>query len=378
VSPAQFFAAYDAFGERRAGGPADLSSAHWLVELARDAGAQAQRLDVPFERFVPGEAWLETDRGRLPGLPLFDGGTTGPQGVAGRLGPLGSEAPIGVAEMPPRAASLPGNPFALERARSRHAAIVVALRTGVDTLAPLNAHDALAPFGPPVLQVAGAEGPDLVALAARGDVRARLVASGERRPGTSANVRASLAGDARAPLVLLTPRTSWWTSTAERAGGVLAWLHALHALAAAPAARRSVVALATCAHELGHLGAHRAFEAEPELARDASLVLHLGANLGAAQAPRLVVRGNQPALAERLAQVLVAHGHPAAPIEVDTTGAAMGEAHEVATRGGRFVSLVGDNPWFHTPEDRWPASVDLGRATAIAAAVADFAREVAA
>jgi hypothetical protein len=378
VSPAQFFAAYDAFGERRAGGPADLRSAQWLAGLARAVGAQAEPVEVRFERFVPGDAWLETDRGRLPGLPLFDGGTTGPEGVAGRLGPLGSEAPIGVAEMSPRAASLPGNPFALERARSRHAAIVVALRTCADTLAPLNAHDALAPFGPPVLQVAGAEGPELVARAARGDLRVRVVATGVRQPGASANVRASLAGDARAPLVLLTPRTSWWTSTAERAGGVLAWLHALRALAAAPGARRPVVALATCAHELGHLGAHRAFEVEPALARDASLVLHLGANLGAAQASRLVVRGNQPALADRLVEALVAHGHPAAPIEVDTTGVAMGEAFEVATRGGRFVSLVGDNPWFHTPEDRWPASVDLGRATAIAAAVADFAREVAA
>lgn len=378
MTPARFFAAYDAFGERRAGGAADLTSAHWLCGLARDAGAQAAVVEVPFERFEPGGAHLVVDGRRIAGLPLFDGGTTGPEGVTGPLGPLGSPAAIGVAEMSPRAASLPGNPFALERARSRHAAIVVALRTRADTLAPLNAHDALAPFGPPVLQVAGAEGPALVALAARGDMSARVVATGERRPSTSANVRASLAGDARAPLVLLTPRTSWWTSTAERAGGVLAWLQALGGLAAGPAARRPVVALATCAHELGHLGAHRAFDAEPALVRDASLVLHLGANLGAADAPRLVVRGNRPGLAGRLAEVLVARGHPAAPIEVDTTGAAMGEAHEVATRGGRFVSLVGDNPWFHTPEDRWPETIDLGRATAIAAAVADFAREVAA
>jgi hypothetical protein len=67
-------------------------------------------------------------------------------------------------------------------------------------------------------------------------------------------------------LLLLTPRTSWWASTAERAGGILAWLEALRALAAIPARRRAVVALATCGHELGHIGAHRAFAAEPALA----------------------------------------------------------------------------------------------------------------
>ena len=38
---------------------------------------------------------------------------------AGRLGPLGSDAPIGVAEMDPAAASLPGNAFARARAESR-------------------------------------------------------------------------------------------------------------------------------------------------------------------------------------------------------------------------------------------------------------------
>ena len=378
MGPAELIAAYDAFGERRAGSPADLASAHWLCGLARDAGADASVVDVPFERFVPGDAHVDVGGRRIEGLPLFDGGTTGPQGVAGELGPLGSDAAIGVAEMPPRAASLPGNPFARARSASRHAAIVVALRTRVDTLAPLNAHDAQAPFGPPVLQVAGAEGPGLAALAARGGVSARVVATGVRAPGASANVRAFLRGDARAPLVLLTPRTSWWTSTAERAGGVLAWLDALAALAAAGAARRPGVALATCAHELGHLGAHHAFGAEPGLARDASLVLHLGANLGAADAPRLVVRANVPGLAARMADTLVAHGHPRAPIEVESGGVAMGEAHEVASRGGRFVSLVGDNPWFHTPEDRWPASVDLERAGAIARAVARFALEAAA
>lgn len=378
MGPAELFAAYHAFGERRAGTPADLASAHWLCGLARAAGARAEVVEVPFERFVPGEARVDVGGRRIAGLPLFDGGTTGPEGIEGELGPLGSRATIGVAEMPPRAASLPGNPFALARASSGHAAIVVALRTRVDSLAPLNAHDSQVPFGPPVLQVAGAEGPGLAALAARGGVRATVVAAGARVAGVSANVRACLDGDARAPLVLLTPRTSWWTSTAERAGGVLAWLDALRALAASGAARRPVVALATCAHELGHLGAHHAFDAEPALARDASLVLHLGANLGAADEPRLVVRGNVPGLAGRLADALVAHGHPAGPIEVQTGGVAMGEAHEVASRGGRFVSLVGDNPWFHTPEDRWPASVDLARAGAIAAAVARFACELAA
>jgi hypothetical protein len=363
-----FFAAYDAFGERRTGGAGDAAAAAWLRDLAVAAGAAARLEAVPFARFEPGPAWIEAGGRRIEGLPLFDGGTTA--GLAGALGPLGGEAPVGLAEMEPRAASLPGNAFARARRESRHAAIVVALRTLPDSLAPLNAHDAAAPFGPPVLQVPGREAPALQALAAAG-APVRLAVEGGRVPGLSHNVRADLPG-AGPPLLLLTPRTSWWTSTAERGGGILAWHAALAALATAPR-RRAVAALATCGHEIGHLGAHRAFAEAPALAAESALAIHLGANLGCAGAARLVVRSNVPGLADRMAAALAAAGHPAAAVEAVTGGKANGEAHEIEARGGRYLSLIGDNPWFHAPEDRWPASVDLPRAAAIARAVAEIA-----
>lgn len=375
MTPAEFFAAYDAFGIRRAGEAGDAASAAWLRDRAEAAGAAAELVPVGFSRLFPGPAFLEADGRVAEGLPLFDGGTTDQGGLTGTLGPLGGNARIGVVEMEPRAASLPGNAFAAARRESRHAAIVVALRTKPDSLAPLNAHDAAHPFGPPVLQLAGREAAWLAALAARG-APAKLVCAGHAGIARSANIRAALPGEGP-PLVLLTPRTSWWTSTAERAGGILAWLEALRALSAAPR-RRAVVALATCGHELGHVGAHRAFAREPELAAESALVIHLGANLGCAEAARLVVRSNVAGLAERMADALVACGHPRGPIEAITGGQANGEAHEIASRGGRFLSLIGDNPWFHAPEDRWPHSIDLPRATAIAAAAAAMAVEQAA
>ena len=368
MNPAAFFADYDAFGVRRTGGEGDAAAAAWLCERAAATGALARLVPVDFIRLAPGEAVLHAGSARFDGVPLFDGGLT--DGIAGALGPLGSTAPIGFAEMDPAAASLPGNDFARARADSRHAGIVIALRTKSDGLAPLNAHDAEAPFGPPVLQVAGRDAAAIGALAAAG-AQARLVVQGVRGPGGSQNIRAELPG-AAPPLVLLTPRTSWWTSTAERGGGILAWLAALKALSAAPRAR-GVVGLATCGHELGHIGAHRAFAAEPWLAKDAPGVIHLGANLGAAEDERLTVRSNVPGLAERMAEALAAAGHPRAPLEVVTGGTANGEAHEVAARGGRYLSLIGKNPWFHAPEDRWPVSVDCARAGAIASAVAAMA-----
>ncbi len=374
MNPATFFADYDAFGDRRTGGEGDAAAAAWLRDKAEATGAEARLLPAGFTRLTPGRAVLEAAAFAFEGLPLFDGGLTGDEGITGRLGPLGSDAPIGVAEMDPAAASLPGNAFARARAESRHAGIVIALRTKPNGLAPLNAHDLESPFGPPVLQLAGRDAPRLLALAEAG-VEARLVAAGTRAPGLSHSIRAELPG-AGPPILLLTPRTSWWTSTAERGGGVLAWLEALKALAAAPRSR-GVVALATCGHELGHIGAHQAFAAEPGLATAAPLVIHLGANLGAAEDETLTVRSNVPGMAERLAALLEAAGHPRPPLEVVTGGKANGEAHEIEARGGRYLSLIGKNPWFHAPEDRWPISVDCARAGAITRAVATMATQLA-
>ena len=112
---------YDAFGDRRTGGEGDVAAAAWLRDKAEATGAQARLLPARFTRLTPGRAALEGAGFAFEGLPLFDGGLTGPEGITGRLGPLGSDAPIGVAEMDPAAASLPGNAFAQARADSRHA-----------------------------------------------------------------------------------------------------------------------------------------------------------------------------------------------------------------------------------------------------------------
>ncbi|MDO9503595.1 hypothetical protein [Falsiroseomonas sp.] len=370
MTPETFFPAYDGLGERRSGSEGDAAAATWLREAAEAAGAAATLLPVAFQRMIPSTACLDAKGRRFEGLPLFDGGLTAAGGIAGRLGPLGSDAEIGVAEFHPSAASLPGNAFARARAESRHAGIVIALRTLGDGLAPLNAHDHAAPFGPPVLQVAGHDAAALGVLAAAG-VGGVLRVEGRHEPGISHSVRAELPG-AGPPLVLLTPRTSWWTSTAERGGGILAWLTALRALAAAPR-DRMVVGLASCGHELGHFGAHAAFTADPALASASALVLHLGANLGAARDGHLTVRSNVPKLAEAMAELLVHEGYPHDAIEAVTGGKANGEAHEIEARGGRYLSLIGRNLWFHAPDDRWPHSIDLPRAAAIARATAAMA-----
>ena len=48
-----------------------------------------------------------------------------------------------------------------------------------------------------------------------------------------------------------------------------------------------------------------------------------------------------------------------------------GEARNIHLGGGRYVSLLGSNPFFHSQADRRPAAVDASAVARFAAAVAD-------
>ncbi len=47
-----------------------------------------------------------------------------------------------------------------------------------------------------------------------------------------------------------------------------------------------------------------------------------------------------------------------------------GETRDIHRAGGRYVTLVGSNPWFHLPQDRWPHAVDVDAVNRIAGAAA--------
>jgi hypothetical protein len=49
-----------------------------------------------------------------------------------------------------------------------------------------------------------------------------------------------------------------------------------------------------------------------------------------------------------------------------------GETRDIHRVGGRYLTLVGTNPLFHLPQDRWPDSVDVAAVARIAAASARF------
>ncbi len=111
------------------------------------------------------------------GLPLFDGGFTGPGGISGRIGPLGSDSEVGLLEVGPRGAVEDHR----SRNSTRHLSLVAVTLGGAPALVVTNADSFLSPFGPPVLQMSSEAGTLLAEHARRGSP-VHLPGSRERTP----------------------------------------------------------------------------------------------------------------------------------------------------------------------------------------------------
>ena len=370
---ARWLVEWDSQGVHRTGTAVDEASAAWLARETAALGIEASVEEFTLDRLDPVECFLELGGRRVEAVPVFDAPATDPEGVVGRLGPIGGAAEIGVAELSPGAVYT--GRFERLRRQTGHCALVVLCAGERPGMGLLNAESFRESYGAPALHVSSIERPALEEAMRQGG-SVRLVSCSRRTPARAVNLVLSLSGTQRKspPLVVMTPRSSWWQSTSERGGGLVCWLESLRALIAAPPVG-PVVFTANSGHELGHLGlddfwARRAGWERPT-AQGGATWLHFGANIGAAGGA-LSLMSNDDALRELAAAELTEASEP--PYSVaPKTRVPSGETRDIHRAGGRYLTVIGSNPLFHLPQDRWPHAVDLGvvtRAAAVAARIA--------
>ena len=361
--------AWDAQGVHRTGTAGDDAGADWLAEEAKALGGRVSLEDFALDRIDPMRGFVEFDGARVQGLMLFDAPDTPPGGVAGLVSRPEGEGLVALTEVSPWVVYSPG--FAAMRRSTKARAIVAVTRGGAPGLALLNAESFRAPYGPAILQVPSEAGEALEAAFARG-AAFRVVAESRRVPVRGRNVVVTVAGQdpARPPLVVMTPRSSWWESTSERGGGLVCWLMALRAVLAIPRPGGDVVFTANSGHELGHIGLDDFLARRPGWDRRARWI-HFGANIGATGGTLSIVSPDDDL--RRLASGALT-GIPLAARDTVPNG----ETRDIHRAGGAYLTLVGTNPLFHLPEDRYPGAVDVDVinrvAAAMAAVVADLAR----
>ena len=361
---------YDAQGWHRSGTEVDHASARWLAEQVAECGLEPELERFDLSRVDPELAYVEIDGQRTEGVPLFDGGFTGPDGVRGRAGPLGAGAGIGISEV----GSGPSQSLMEARRAGEHTAIVAVTPTGPG-VALLNSVSFLTPFGPPVLQVGNKSREWLMEHARRGS-EAHVVVSVMRAPAESFNVTSRLRGkdESLAPVVVMTPRSGWWHCAGERGGGIAAWLEVVRSMADVEP-ERDVLFVATSGHEIGLPGVETFLKARPGLEEGARGWVHFGANIGAVPdaPPRYAAsdRGLERSAGEALREA----GAGSASLSPTMVGA---ESNLITSRGARCLAMVGGAyALFHREADRWPSTIDVETIARCANAFATVAVDLA-
>jgi hypothetical protein len=363
-----WLSAWDSQGVHRTATAGDEAGADWLIREIAGLGAAPTVEKFALDRLDPIDAYLEFDSTHVPGVPVFDAPATGGDGVVGILGPVGAETSIAVAELSPLGVYMPD--YEELRRNTVHRGFVIVCKGARSGLGLLNAERFRQPYGAPAIHVSS-EGKEVVFAAVARRAPARLVAASHRTPARACNVVVMINGQdrARTPVVIMTPRSSWWQSTAERGGGLVCWLESLRALVASPPLC-DVIFTANSGHELGHLGLDDFMTRRPGWERPAAeggaIWVHYGANIGAVGGELSIQSANDDLRALTAAELTRAGQQPdrIAPKTLVPTG----ETRDIHRAGGCYLTLVGSNPLFHLPQDRWPRAVDPRVVARVAAA----------
>ena len=362
--------AFDCQGNHRTGTAVDSGSAEWLADEVRGVGIRPALEPFGLNRVDPQLTYARIGNRRIEGVPMFDSGFTGADGLTGRLGPLGSDAEIGLVE---RAGETVGNIAELDvlphARRSRHKAVILITGANRPGLFLSNASTFLNPSGPPILQVSNVESAWLQRHAQQG-TSATLVAYVRRTSAQAVNVTATIPGrdPSLAPLVVMAPRSGWWQCVSEQGSRILCWLEIMRSLAAAKP-RRACHFVALSGHELGFMGMAPYLTRREEMIRRAEAWVFLGSDIGQPGQPNLIHASDEP-LEQWLVTALAKQGLPVDAKE-QRSATARGETAAIQRGGGRFVTLACASSVFHSVGDRWPENVDVSLLARYARAVSD-------
>jgi hypothetical protein len=352
--------AYASFGHHRTGWPADDRTTAWLIDELRAAGIEAASERFRFRRVEVRSAALSWDDERIQGEPLYDGGFTPTGGVIGELTEPGDAELFGKMVLTPADDPRWTGPEARTHLEAlADQGVIGAVVPTADPLGELslrNAEDIQRPLALPVLQMARR---DLRRLGSMMLMRreATLEIDADRLDSVASNVVATIPGDgSAAPLVVMTPKSGWYACAGERGGGLAAWLAIAEAVASTPSRTRTVHFVATSGHELNRAGLRSYLREHAGLTADAACWVHLGASIGAMEASMRL--GASDAALQALAMDSLATEQVGTYEVLAPGNPGFGEARELRAAGGRFITVHGRHPFFHSPNDTFDVAVD--------------------
>ena len=351
---------WDSIELHRTGTKGDEQTAFWLADEIKKCDLQPQLDSFSFTKRTPGKCEVTNGTFKAKGLPMFDGGSTSSKGITEVSGSLNEKNVIAVTKY--SSSTMDEASLRLNEARKEdnHLAIIAIADVAPNApgLAVLNAESYRKPFGPPVLQVATKEQDWLLKLNKNEELTVSVQLTDEKSEALNIQTKIEGKDKSLSPLVIMTPKSGWWTCTSERGGGIAIWLNAMRYFAQNKP-NRNVIFTANTGHELSHIGLDHFLENNPSLVKEAHAWVHLGANFAAKKGNVLWQASNKDYMNIGIEE-LTSKGLD----EVQTwpiSSRPLGEARNIYDGGGQFISLLGSNSLFHHPEDRWPEAIDMAK-----------------
>ena len=351
---------FESFGIHRTGWPGDDQTSSWLAAELEAAGVAASVERFTFPRIEHRAATLRWPDGETTGVPLYDAGATPRGGFDGALAAPDDDDLFGRIVVASTSDEGFAGPAIYERLDALQAAgvLAVALVSGDEDgeVVLRNAERIDRPHTLPVLQVARNATQTLISAVFIG-AEATIEIDAERLDSTATNVVATLPGqdpDA-APVGVITPKSGWFGCAAERGGGLVIWLALAEAFSNTPH-RRPLQFVASSGHEIDHYGLRAYLRTRPTIAADAVAWLHLGASIGAQRPLPRMAASDQQLHDLAVAAFEAAGSDERESLPLGTPGG--GEAREIDAAGGRYLSLLGGHPLFHSPNDTTDRAVD--------------------
>lgn len=356
----RWVSAFDQQGDHRTGSRVDQESGDWLCEQISAMGARPEKVQFSLPLVQIDECRVCLADIKIDAVPLFDCIFPVVSSINGRIGEIGSDADIGVIMAPPQAEPAQANQLYQSRRSSQHTAILVVTdsRFPETGIALQNADNYAQPFGPPVVQIANRYWVEIKrAMKAKDVVSVCLQA--RRTAGEAFNIQTQVSGSNPAldPIIIMTPRSSWWRSTSERAGGLVCFLEMI-GKAVECNGERSLVFLANSGHELNHVGLASFLSERPGIEKSAHLWVHLGANFAAASPLGARLQFSDAVVQKAFIKLVEAFKSPVYSVKPELDRA-VGEARNIHDAGGRYLSILAGNDLFHHPSDRWPGAVNI-------------------
>lgn len=377
-------------GLHRSGTPGDKAVSDWIASRFRSFGLEASVEEWTFPRFVPRTASLTVGEFAPKTFPLYYSGRTGPGGVTAPLVDVGLGTPADFQRTPVAGRTvLVDVPLALgffaptlagalnSAANGGAVGVVASVRGPLNEIVAQNADSRTGLCSLPTVVVGKEDG---AALRAHAGEAATLVLdagyedgsalddAGEPIIGRSQNTIGVLPGSGDDVIVVGTPVNGWFSTAAERGGGVGGLLTLARFFAEAAASRplpQTLVFIATGGHEVGFLGLERFIKAHPDLVPRMTTYVHMGASIAAKEAEEVAGTVIETGTAEENRALFISENpileaigegamksNLAVPmVSVPPRALDPGEQQFMYAARVPIVSISGAHLWFHTERD---------------------------